>query len=140
MPRLSRATWIYAALSGAAVVLVGVLAVRLGGMAPRPPSAGPALPGRALMGDSGCLSCHSIGGQGGGLGPPLGSELAAKGEAWIDAYLTSGRHIDVYPGHGHRVFNTLTAAQARQIAAYLATLTVSATYQGHPAETQQEKP
>jgi mono/diheme cytochrome c family protein len=135
VPRLSRVTWIYAALSGAALVLVGVLAVRMAGMAPRPPAAAPALPGRAVMGDAGCLSCHSIGGQGGGLGPPLGSELAARGAAWIEDYITSGKHIDVYPGHGHRVFTRLTAAQAHQIAAYLATLSVSTAYQGHPPET-----
>jgi mono/diheme cytochrome c family protein len=133
MPRVRPVTLVYVVLSGAALVLVGTLAVRLAGMAPRVPGAGAAMPGRAFMGDAGCLSCHAVGGQGGGLGPPLGSELAARGEAWIADYLTSGQHIDVYPGHGHRAFATLTPDQARGIAAYLASLTVSSAYQGEPA-------
>jgi len=133
MARVRPVTYLYVGLSGAALVLVGVLAVRLAGTVPRVPGAQAALPGRALMGDAGCLSCHAVGGQGGGLGPPLGSELAAKGEAWIADYLTSDKHLDVYPGHGHAAFAALTADQAGRIAEYLASLTVSATYQGPPA-------
>lgn len=131
MPRLSRVTYVYGALAGAALVLVSVLAIRVGGLAPGGPGArADRSPGRALVGDLGCMSCHSIAGQGGTLAPPLGSELARKGEAWIREYLTSGRNIDVYPGHGHEAFERLDEARARRIARYLASLSVSGAYQG----------
>jgi len=137
MAGLNRTTWVYIVLAGAALALVGVLAVRLG---PGPPGGtylmGEAdttvLPGRALMGNKGCLSCHNVDGQGGDVGPPLGSEVAAKGEAWIQHYLTSGEHIDVYPRNGHLAFNDLAPEQARQIAHYLAGVSVSGRFQGPP--------
>lgn len=132
MARLSRVTWVYALLAGAAFVLVGVLAVRLAGLAPSLPAPGGGDPGRAVLGSEGCLSCHTVSGQGGSMGPPLGAELAARGEAWIRDYLTSGRHIDVYPGNGHRAFRDLSPDRAGRLARYLASLTVSGAYQGHP--------
>lgn len=138
MPGPTRTTWVYIVLAGAAVALVGVLAVRMAGL--RPPggtylmgaSDATALPGRALMGAQGCLSCHNVDGQGGNTGPPLGSEVAAKGEAWLQHYIASGEHIDVYPGNGHIAFKDLTPEQARQIAHYLAGVTVSGRFQGPP--------
>jgi mono/diheme cytochrome c family protein len=133
MARVSPVTAVYVVLVAAALGLVGVLAVRLAGTAP-PATLAPALrPGRTLMGDEGCFSCHSLEGQGGTMGPPLGAELAQKGESWIQDYLTSGRNIDVYPGHGHTAFKDLKPEQTRQIARYLASLTVSSVYQGPPA-------
>lgn len=87
-------------------------------------------PGRAVLGNEGCLSCHAVQGQGGNLAPELGAELAGRGEAWILDYLTSGRHLDVYPGNGHAMFAGLSEERARDLAGYLATLTVSSRYQG----------
>lgn len=136
MPRLNRATYAYIVLAGAAFALVGLVAVRLAHYAPSDafgpigPTDRTVLPGRALMGSQGCLSCHNVDGQGGNLGPPLGSETAAKGESWIQNYLTSGGHIDVYPGNGHSAFRDLKPEQARQIAHYLAGVAISARYQG----------
>lgn len=133
MRRVSPFTVVYVVLAAAAVGLVGVLAFRLAGVAP-PGTLDPALrPGRALMGAEGCISCHSVEGQGGTMAPPLGAELAQKGEPWIRDYLTSGTHIDVYPGHGHSAFRGLNPEQAREIARYLASLTVTSAYQGPPA-------
>jgi len=131
-------TWVYIVLAGAVVALVGVLAVRMAGRAPAGStylmgtSDTSVLPGRALMGAQGCLSCHNVDGQGGDIGPPLGSELAAKGESWIQDYMTSGRNIDVYPGNGHVAFKGLAPEQARQIAHYLAGVAVSGRFQGPP--------
>lgn len=88
--------------------------------------------GRVLLGSRDCLSCHAVQGQGGDMAPELGSELAARGESWILGYLTSGRNLDVYPGNGHRMFADLSPQQAQQLARYLASLTVSAQYQGPP--------
>jgi mono/diheme cytochrome c family protein len=136
MPGLTRTTWVYIVLAGAAIALVGVLAVRMAGTGPpggdylMAGADATALPGRALMGGEGCLSCHNVDGQGGFTGPPLGSEVAAKGEAWLQHYMTSGEHIDVYPGNGHAAFNDLTPEQARQIAHYLAGVSVSGRFQG----------
>jgi mono/diheme cytochrome c family protein len=138
VPRLNRATYVYIVLAAAAFVLVGVLAVRLAQYAPTDafgpigPTDPTVLPGRALMGKQGCLSCHNVDGQGGNLGPPLGSEVAAKGEAWLQHYLTSGQNVDVYPGNGHSAFRDLTPEQARQIAHYLAGVSISGRYQGPP--------
>jgi cytochrome c553 len=135
---LTRMTWVYIVLAGAAVALVGVLAVRMAGQAPAGSSYlmgksdTSVLPGRALMGAQGCLSCHNVDGQGGNMGPPLGSEVAAKGESWIQDYITSGRNIDVYPGNGHVAFKDLNGSQAREIAHYLAGVTVSGQFQGPP--------
>jgi mono/diheme cytochrome c family protein len=136
--KLTRMTWVYIVLAGAAAVLVGVLAVRLKDLSPpggnylMGASDTTTLPGRALMGSQGCLSCHNVDGQGGNLGPPLGSEVAAKGEAWLQHYLTSGQNVDVYPGNGHSAFRDLTPEQARQIAHYLAGVSISGRYQGPP--------
>lgn len=138
VPRLTRTTYVYIALTGAALVLVAVLGVRLAGMTPSgafgpvAPTDPGVLPGRALVGRQGCLSCHAVDGQGGTLGPPLGSELAARGEDWIVDYLTSGRHVDVYPGNGHAAFRGLTPDQAGAIAHYLAGVSISGRYQGPP--------
>lgn len=138
MPGLNRMTWVYIVLAGAAVALVGVLALRMAGQAPAGSSylMGTAdtsvLPGRALMGAEGCLSCHNVDGQGGDIAPPLGSEVATKGEAWIQDYMTSGRNIDVYPGNGHVAFKGLSPEQSRQIAHYLAGVAVSGRFQGPP--------
>ena len=90
-------------------------------------------PGRQVMGNKGCLSCHAVQGQGGNMAPELGTELSAKGEDWILDYLTSGKHLDVYPGNGHAMFSGLSEDQARKLAGYLSTLTVSSRYQG-PAQ------
>lgn len=130
MPRMRPNTAVYIVLAGAAFVLVGVLAIRTGGLGPQGGADAPS--GRALMGDLGCLSCHSIAGQGGNLAPPLGSELAARGEAAIVDYLTSGRNVNVYPGNGHAAFTELDGEQARRIARYLASLAVSGAYRGPP--------
>jgi len=136
--KLTRTTWVYIVLVGAVMVLAGVLAVRLAGIAPSGgtylmgASDTTVLPGRAVMGNQGCLSCHNVDGQGGSTGPPLGSEVAAKGEAWIERYITSGDHIDVYPGNGHVAFRDLTPQQAREVAHYLAGVSVSGKFQGPP--------
>lgn len=94
------------------------------------PANSTAHPGRAVLGNEGCLSCHAVQGHGGNLAPELGSELSARGEGWIFDYLTSGTHLDVYPGHGHAMFARLSAVHARELAQYLSTLTVSSRYQG----------
>jgi len=69
-------------------------------------------------------------GQGGNMGPELGSELAARGEETLFAYLRDPKNINVYPGNGHDAFTALSEAQAREIARYLSGLTVSSHYQG----------
>jgi mono/diheme cytochrome c family protein len=146
VPGISRMTWVYIVLAGAVLVLVGVLSVRLAGKAPGGSTylmGGNAdttvLPGRALMGARGCLSCHNVNGQGGNMAPPLGSEVAAKGESWIQDYITSGRNIDVYPGNGHIAFKDLQPEQARQIAHYLAGVAVSGQYQGPSASPDADR-
>ncbi len=96
------------------------------------PANSTAHPGRAVLGNEGCLSCHAVQGHGGNLAPELGSELSDKGEGWIFGYITSGNHLDVYPGNGHAMFAKLSEAHARALAGYLSTLTVSSRYQGPP--------
>ncbi|MFQ5509854.1 MAG: c-type cytochrome [Leptospirillia bacterium] len=115
------------------VLLVAMLA--MGSACSQPPGeagdTAPGIdPGRRLLGDRDCLSCHALQGQGGNLAPEFGAELSAKGEAWISDYLTGGRHIDVYPGNGHANFVGISEVEAGQLARYLAGLTVSASYQG----------
>jgi len=128
--RLSRPATIYILLAtvvfGSLVLLVG----RVLGPSLDMVTDGATEPGRAAMGQLGCLSCHALAGQGGNLGPELGSELAARGMPWIHDYLTSGDHIDVYPGNGHQAFTLLNEEQGRLLAEYLSELSISAQYQG----------
>lgn len=130
MASLHPRTVLYVALAGAALLLTGVLAVRLTGVVPGGPADLGGQPGRALMGDLGCMSCHSVAGQGGNLGPTLGSELAARGEDALFAYLTDPENVNVYPGNGHAAFTRIDGDDARRIARYLASLSVTGAYKG----------
>ncbi|MBI5136744.1 MAG: cytochrome c [Nitrospirae bacterium] len=126
----SRIVTVYIALASVALALVAYLAVRVTGPMIEMTRDGATEPGRAALGQLGCVGCHAVAGQGGNLGPELGAELAAKGEPWIFAYITSGEHIDVYPGNGHEAFAKLNAEQARLLAAFLSQLSIPARYQG----------
>ncbi len=118
------------ALGAVVLIAVAVLSVKLLGPVLEARQDAATEPGRAALGDLGCLSCHALAGQGGSLAPPLGGELGQKGERWIHDYLTSGKHVDVYPGNGHEAFTRLNPEQARLLAAYLAGLSITTHYTG----------
>jgi mono/diheme cytochrome c family protein len=132
--KFTRTTYVYLALLGAILLVIALIAVRLfdGSRMPSATSHPGGQPGRVLMGQFGCLSCHALQGQGGNMAPELGAELAARGAPWIHRYLTSGENLDVYPGNGHAMFSDITAGQAEQLTDYLSSLSVSSVYQGPP--------
>jgi len=120
---------VYGLLFGVIMITLAVVALRMINQAPA--SGDAVVPdGRTLFAGLGCASCHQVVGQGGNIGPPLGLETAAHGLDWLHDYLTSGQHLDVYPGMGHGDFERLTTPQARELAGYLASLSVSAEYRG----------
>ncbi len=126
----SKSFLVYLVLGSSVLGAVGVLSVKLLGPTLKMAQNALTEPGRASLGQLGCLSCHALAGQGGSLAPPLGSELAAKGEPWIHDYLTSGKHIDVYPRNGHLAFTKLNSEQAQLLAAYLSGLSITSRYTG----------
>jgi mono/diheme cytochrome c family protein len=128
--RTTRTTAVYILLAAVVMVTVAILAGRVMGPALKMAQNGASDPGRAALGQLGCLSCHALAGQGGNLGPALGSELAKRGQPWIYDYVTSGAHIDVYPGNGHEAFAQLNDEQATLLSAYLAALSVTSRYKG----------
>ena len=121
---------IRAALWGALLALYLPLTACDGSAVPQATPSGH--PGRDLLGGLGCMSCHQVLGQGGNLGPELGPGLAAKGAPWIRDYLTSGKHIDVYPGNGHDAFLQIDPSGAAELADYLAGISISTQYPGQP--------
>ena len=128
--RTTRTTAVYILLAAVVMVTVVILAGRVMGPALKMAQDGASDPGRAALGQLGCISCHSVAGQGGNLAPELGSELAERGQPWMYEYITSGEHLDVYPAHGHQAFTQLNDEQATLLAAYLAALTVTSRYKG----------
>jgi len=85
----------------------------LAGGTPHPPSGGGAMmnpayipasmtpaaeDGRKLYFSSGCAACHSIGGQGGSVGPALDGVGARRSPAWLMRHITnSEKHIEAQP-------------------------------------------
>ncbi len=111
------------------LLMAGAITMWMQGDAGNSPSIAGASNGRNLLGEQGCLACHAIAGQGGNLAPPLGAELADRGQPWLLEYLTSGTNINVYPGNGHQAFARLSHAQAVRMSELLAALSIPSHYQ-----------
>lgn len=89
------------------------------------PAGGNAAKGKTLFASSGCTACHTIGGQGGKIGPDLTAVGSRLTQAQIEAQVTNPKqrptpYTQITSGAVMPKL-PLTAAQIADIAAYLAT-------------------